>query len=181
MPSTRLVTAEELEKFPRGENRYELVEGRLIPMSPVGYQHGRVVVRVLLLVANHLGDASSGIVVTEVGFILASDPDTVRAPDVAFIRSDRLPSADTRGFIGGSPDAVIEVLSPDDRPSEVREKVEEYLAYGVSLVVVADPARRSITCHRRLTPPIEAQSDEDVVDLGDVIADFRCTVRDVFG
>jgi Uma2 family endonuclease len=64
-----------------------------------------------------------GVVATKVGFKLASNPDTVRGPDVSFIKNDRLPSRGTRGFLKDPPDAVIEVLSPDDRPSEMRRKI----------------------------------------------------------
>lgn len=181
MPSTRLVTAEDLEKFPRDDNRYELVEGRLVPMSPVGYQHARVVTRLLVLLEEHVRERNTGTALTELGFKLAARPDTVRAPDIAFIRSDRMPSTETCGFIAGPPDVAIEVLSPDDRPRQMREKVEEYLAHGVPLVVVVAPDRRSVTCHRRLTPPIELSSDDDVLDLGDVVAEFRCCLRDIFG
>jgi Uma2 family endonuclease len=64
--------------------------------------------------------------VAEVGFVLRRQPDTARAPDVAFLRADRVPRADgaTR-FAEGAPDLAVEVLSPDDRASEVAEKVEE--------------------------------------------------------
>ena len=92
MSETRLVTAEELERFPDDDYRYELVEGRVVRMSPVGYQHGKIVARLIFLLHRHLLDMPSGIVVTEVGFKLAANPDTVRGPDVAFVRNERMPS-----------------------------------------------------------------------------------------
>jgi Uma2 family endonuclease len=139
------------------------------------------VARFLLLLGEHLRDKDIGVVMPEVGFTLKSDPDTVRAPDIAFIRQDRMLSPDTPGFFKGPPDVAVEVLSPDDRPAEIREKVEEYLAHGVPLAVVVDPRQRTVAAHRRLTPPAVAQADADVVDLGDVIADFHCTLRDILG
>src|SRR2546428_842720 len=139
----RLVTAEELEKLPDDGYRYELVEGRVIRMSPVGYLHGKTAVQLIFLLQRHLSGRHLGVAFTELGFKLASNPDTVRAPDVAFIRQDRIP-ANPRGFWAGPPDLAVEVLSPDDRPSEVQNKVEEYLRRGVPLVVVIDPEDKTV-------------------------------------
>src|SRR5262249_44957776 len=130
--SARLFTAEELEKFPRDDRRYELVDGRLVPMSPVGFDHGDVVTQLLIKLGVHAKERKLGTVVTEVGFKLRSKPDTVRAPDVAFVRQDRIVSR-VRGFWSGPPDFAVEVLSPEDRASEVQEKIEEYFRYRVPL------------------------------------------------
>ena len=132
MSDTRLVTAEELERFPDDDYRYELVEGRLIRMSPVNFDHGRVVMRLGFLLSRHLEQHPVGVIGTEIGFKLASNPDTVRGPDIAFLKNERVPSRGTRGFFTGAPDLVIEVLSPEDRPGEMRQKIDGYLARGVS-------------------------------------------------
>lgn len=175
--TTRLVTAEELERFPSDDWRYELVAGRLIQMSPAALPHGIVVARVLSLLHRHAEANNLGVVIPEVGFKLASNPDTVRAPDVAFLRRDRIPTR--KGFVDGPPDLAVEVLSPDDRPSEVRAKVSEYLTSGVTLVMVIDPDELTATIHRRLTPPVTL-SGNDVIDLDDVVSGFRCVVHDIF-
>jgi Uma2 family endonuclease len=177
---TRLVTAEELERLPGDDNRYELVEGRLVRMSPVGYQHGKVVIRIGFLLNRHLERRPEGVVVTEVGFKLASRPDTVRAPDIAFIRRDRVPSPDVRGFLAGAPDVAIEVLSPEDRPSDMRAKVNEYLTRGVSVVVVVDPEQEVVSTYRPSSPPIVTRAADEVVDLGDAVPGFRCRLREIF-
>ena len=126
--STRLVTAEELERFPRDDRRYELVEGRLVRMSPVSFDHGRIVVQLAARLFGFLQNQPSGVVVTDVGFKLASNPDTVRGPDIAFLKKEHVPPAGGRGFFKGPPDLVIEVLSPEDRPGEMREKIDGALA-----------------------------------------------------
>ncbi|HEY6506605.1 MAG TPA: Uma2 family endonuclease, partial [Vicinamibacterales bacterium] len=82
----RVVTAAELERYPEDDYRYELVRGRLIRMSPVAFPHGTMVMRVGFLLSHHLQSHPLGTVMTEVGFKLRSDPDTVRAPDIAFVR-----------------------------------------------------------------------------------------------
>jgi Uma2 family endonuclease len=179
MPETgRLVTAEELEKFPDDDYRYELVEGRLIRMSPVGLPHGEIVMNIGARLLPHVRRQGLGLVVTEVGFTLKRNPDTVRAPDVAFIRRDRLP-ADRRGFYNGPPDLAIEVLSPDDTRSEVRDKVAEYLACGVPLVIVVDPDEQSATVSRPTMEPVRL-SGNDVLDLSDIVDGFSCHVQELF-
>jgi Uma2 family endonuclease len=177
--ATRLITAEELERFPDDDHRYELVEGRIVRMSPTGCEHGRIVVTLVSLLMQHVRAGRYGQVVSEVGFKLRTNPDTVRGPDVAFVRRERLPSKTLRGFWKGPPDLAVEVLSPDDRPSEMRVKVEEYLTSGALGVVVVDPAEETVTIHRRLSPSVTARADEEL-DLDDIIQGFRCPVRAIF-
>jgi Uma2 family endonuclease len=179
--TTRLVTAEELERMPDDPvNRFELVEGRLVRMSPVSFDHGRIVVRLLFLLHGHLQHNPVGVVVADVGVKLASNPDTVRGPDISFLRSDRLPSRGTRGFLKDPPDAVFEVLSPGDRPSEIRRKTAEYLEKGVPMVVVIDPERSTVTLSRPTAPPTTLRAGHDLLDLNDVIPGFHCHVREIF-
>ena len=178
--SPDLVTAEELARLPDDGHRYELVEGRLVRMSPVNFDHGRIVMQLGALLQLHLQKQPSGVVVADVGFKLASNPDTVRGPDIAFVRKERVPSSGGRGFFKGAPDLVIEVLSPEDRPRETREKIDAYLARGVSLVVVIGPGDKSATIFRPGAAKVRLTSGTDVVDLSDVIPGFRCQLRDVF-
>lgn len=177
---TRLVTAEELEHMPDDEYRYELVQGRLIRMSPAAPLHGQLTMAIGVLLAEHVKAADLGVVFPEVGFKLASNPDTVRAPDMAFLRRERMSPPDSRGFYKGPPDLAIEVLSPDDRPSEIQQKIDEYLTYGTPAVVVIDPDEKTVTVHRRLTATVTLTAD-DTLDLDDVVTGFRCQVREIFG
>jgi Uma2 family endonuclease len=177
--AARLVTADELERFPDDDYKYELVEGRVIRMSPTRAVHGFVVAPLLADMARHAAAHSLGVAFTDVGFRLASDPDTVRAPDVAFIRRERLSAALPRGFWQGPPDLAVEVLSPDDRPGDVRDKVAEYLARGVPLVVVIDPDERTASLFRRSAAPVTIDAD-GVLDLDEVVSGFRCRLRELF-
>jgi Uma2 family endonuclease len=180
MPGTeRLITAEELERMPSSE-RYELVEGRLVPTSPVNADHGRVVAQLAYLLKAHLKRRPTGIAVVETGFTLSSDPDTVRGPDVSFLRHERAPAPGTRGFPKIAPDAVFEVLSPDDRPGEVGAKLTQYLGSGVRLVLVVDPRDRTVTVHRSGTQPVTLRDDGEVLDMGAAIPGFTCTVGEIF-
>jgi Uma2 family endonuclease len=174
-----LVTAEELPAIvARDDYRYELVAGRVIRMSPPGWQHGLIVVRLLELLAGHVRERRLGAVVTEVGFKLRSNPDTVRGPDVAFVRQERIPTEKLRGYWPGAPDLAMEVRSPDETSRDIDAKVADYLAAGVSAVVVIDPDADSVTRHRPGYPPRVARRGGEL-DLDDVVPGFRCAVNDI--
>ena len=176
----RLFTAEELERIPSDDRRYELVKGRVVRMSPVGSLHGGVTIGLALLLGQHARTHGLGAVVTEVGFVLTTKPDTVRAPDLAFIHRGRIPATGLpRGFWKGPPDLAVDVLSPDDTPSEVRTKVDEYLRYGVRLVLTVDPDEKTVTVFRTNAAPATLGMDREL-DLSDVVPGFRCDVRGIF-
>jgi Uma2 family endonuclease len=177
--ASRLVTAEELERFPHDDRRYELVDGRLVAMTPVGYHHGRTVMRFGSLLERYARERQLGDILTEVGVVLKSDPDTVFAPDIAFIRRDRIPETVPRGFWKGAADLVVEVLSPDDRPGEIRQKVAEYLRRGTPLVVVIDPVKRIVSKWPRSSDSV-VLSETDTLDLSEVIEGFCCNVGEIF-
>ena len=137
-----LMTAEELLRLNLPNKRTELVRGVLVVREPAGYQHGQVAAELLVAIANHVTANRLGrVFAAETGFTLARNPDTVRAPDVAFISTARLPDPAPRGFAELAPDLAVEVLSPDDRPGEVLAKVGNWLTAGARLVWVADPVR----------------------------------------
>lgn len=165
--------------MPDDDYRYELVEGRLIRMSPVGGLHGVLTVRLSGMLADHTRPRNLGFVVTEVGFTLAINPDTVRAPDVAFVRHRTPNGKPPRGFWVGPPDLAVEVLSPDDRPADVSAKVTEYLTSGVQLVWVVDPDERTVTAHRPQTDPV-VFDERDELDAAGVVPAFTCAVLDIF-
>lgn len=176
----RLVTAEELERLPGDDNRYELIRGRVVCMTPTGFRHGRIVMRLSTAIDAHIRQrAIQAFVVADVGFKLESDPDTVRAPDIAVIGWERLPVPEPKGFPSGPPDLAVEVLSLDDRARDVQEKVDEYLARGVRLVVVIDPDERAARVFRPSSAPVTLAGD-DVLDLDPAVPAFRCTLREIF-
>ncbi len=177
----RTTTAEELLRMPRGRWRYELVRGELHVMEPAGIEHGRVVSTVGALLFAHVRRTGSGVTLgAETGFVLESDPDTVRAPDAAFISRERYERVGpTTKYWSGAPDFAVEVLSPTDRPGEVRKKLEEWLAAGTIAVVVLDPDTRTATVHRSGREP-HVHGLEDTLDLSDAVPDFRPTVAELF-
>jgi len=143
------MTAEELLRLTTPNARTELVDGVLVVREPAGFHHGRVAARLLVAIGTYVTANNLGVVVAaETGFKLFSQPDTVRAPDVGFISRAREPHPETRGFPQLAPDLVVEVLSPDDRPLAVREKIADWLEAGARLVWVVDPIGRAAHVHR---------------------------------
>jgi len=161
--------------------RYELIDGELIRMSPAGAQHGMVAVRITAPLAMHVKANKLGeVYAAETGFKLQSDPDTVRAPDVAFVSQNRVDEAGSvKGYWIGAPDFAVEVLSPDDSMRKTDEKAKHWLSAGAKLVWVVNPKRRGVTVYRSLIEIFEVAEDGRL-DGGDVIPGFQLAVTDIF-
>lgn len=180
MDATVSMTAEDLLHLNLPNKRTELLRGRLIVREPAGYRHGEVAMRLGVLVGSYVYQHRLGrVFAAETGFTLERNPDTVRAPDVAFIRNDRLLDPPPRGFAEIAPDFAAEVLSPDDRPGEVLAKVADWLKAGARLVWVVDPIREHARVYR-------ADGSEAFVSMGealdgeDVFPGFSCSVALLF-
>jgi len=175
------MTAEELRRLPADGMRHELVEGELRTMPPSGGEHGITVVNITTPLANHVKSHRLGVVCgAETGFYLRRDPDTVRAPDTAFIRAERVAREGVpKSFWKGGPDLAVEVMSPDDRVMEVEDKVQEWLAGGALLVWVINPRRKTVTVHRPGANPV-VLSQKDTLEGGDVVPGFQCPVAAIF-
>ena len=180
MTSTKLMTAEELEAMPDDGNNYELVRGALVLMSPAGGLHGRIESRFGRYMDIHVYENDLGTVFTgDTGFILARDPDTVRGPDIAFVRKDRLPPEEHEGFLELAPDLAVEVISPSDRMCEVLDKVAEYLDAGTRLVVLVVPRRKELMLYGA-DRSVRVLTVADTFDGGDVLSGFRLPVAAIF-
>ena len=174
-------TAEELLRMPDDGFRYELVRGELIKMSPAGNKHGRFAANVTTSLGPHVKANKLGAVyAAETGFWLASEPDTVRAPDVAFVSQKRLDEVgDVDGFWPGAPDLVVEVISPSDTYTEVEEKVFAWLGAGARMVVVVNPRKRAATVYRSLTD-IRVLTEDDTLNGSDVVPGWTMAVKNIF-
>jgi Uma2 family endonuclease len=158
--------------------RYELVRGQLIEMV-TSIRHGSVTGRIFRVVDVWNDDAEAGIVMTDAGFHLERNPDTVRGPDVSFVRKGRLTQQQTlRGFAEIAPDAAFEVRSVNDTWAELVRKAEEYMAKGCPFVVLVE-ADKFAEVYRPGQPPARLGLD-DVLDGGDELPGFSCRVRDLF-
>jgi Uma2 family endonuclease len=174
-------TADKLFAMPDDGFRYELVKGELRKMSPSGSEHGAIIINISVLLGQHVKSNKLGVCfAAETGFKIASDPDTVRAPDVAFVRRERIPeSGIPKKFWPGAPDLAVEVVSPADTFNEVEEKVEQWLGAGTRAVWIVNPRRRSVSVYRSMTD-VARLSDTDELEGGEVVRGFRCKVSEIF-
>jgi Uma2 family endonuclease len=178
----KLMTADDLLRLPRGRARHELVRGELRTMPPGGWDHGQEAFDVAFSLAAHVRTHGLGSIATgDTGFRLTKDPDTVRAPDVSFVRSERVPARGSQPrYFEGAPDLAVEVISPNDLYTEVDEKVAEWLEHGTQLVFVVNPRCRTVAVHRA-DGSVHILTIEDTLDGEDVVPGWTLAVRDIFG
>ena len=175
-----LATVDDLLAIPDDGNRHELLRGEIIVSPSPSYRHGKAQSRFAAVLVRYADETGLGVVVTESGFRLHRDPDTVLGPDVAFIRTDRLPpDADDTTYLELAPDLVVEVVSPSNSLAEMHDKVLTYLEAGVRMVLVLEPKRRTVTVH---TPDRVARTlvVGETLDGGDVLPGFSVPVADLF-
>ena len=181
-PSTHAVTADELLNIPDDGFLYELASGELIRMPPPFVAHGVVAMRIGAALADWADRERRGLVLAaETGVHLTRNPDTVRAPDAAFIRRERIPAAGLpHGYWPGAPDLAVEVLSPDDSRAEVGKKVREYLSNGARLVWVIDPVSRCVTAHRPGSSSPQVIAEAEMLEGEAVLPGLRFPVARLF-
>jgi Uma2 family endonuclease len=177
---TGLITAEELERIDIPGKVTELIRGRLVVREPPGTSHGRISATLCMLLGNFVRREKLGAVFAQdTGFKIESNPDTVRAPDVAYLSNARMGAVSRRGYAPVAPDFAAEVLSPDDRTGEVLAKVAALLSAGTKLVWVVDPDREEVRVYRpdgsTSIVPIDGALDGE-----DVLPRFTCSVREIF-
>ncbi len=151
-------------------------------MEPTGFLHGQVAARVCRLLDEHVSANGLGVVVgAETGFVLARDPDTVRAPDAAFVRAERVTAGGLpETYWPGPPDLAVEVLSPNDRREDVEAEALDWLAAGTWAVVTLDP--RQHTAKRYRSPKdVRALRSDELLDLDPELPSFCVGVTELFG
>jgi Uma2 family endonuclease len=176
-----ITTAEKLFSMPNDGNRYELIDGVLNMMSPAGSEHGRIAGRIFSRLAVHVEQYDLGVTyAAETGFRISTSPDTVRAPDAAFVSHERLASVEpTRGYLQLAPDLVVEVISPNDRFSEVESKAANWLRAGTEIVLVADPENRVLKVYTK-DADIRTLNQSETFLAGGTCGGWQLDVNDVF-
>ena len=176
-----LMTAEELLIKQPPNMRSELVNGRMLVREPAFYEHGKLAMMIgfalqFFVAPRRLGD----VVAAETGFTLRRNPDTVLAPDTAFISNARLPRGPVTGYAELTPDLIVEVLSSTDRAGKVRWKVAQWLAAGARLVWVVDAKRGWADVHRA-DGTAERIGADGALDGEDVLPGFTLPLQPLIG
>lgn len=176
--TTHLMTADELFNLPDDSLRHELIKGELLTMSPAGLDHGVIGTTLTALLFIHVRANNLGIVCSaDTGFKLESDPDTVLAPDGAFIAQERV-GVISEGFRAGPPDLAIEVRSPSDRRTKVERKAAMWLSLGAKSVWLVEPRQRTVEVVRADGLRKLFRESDELVD--DTVPGFRVAVSEIF-
>jgi Uma2 family endonuclease len=136
----------------------ELVRGEIVMMSPAGFEHGVITQRIAAILHAFVSEQRLGVVTAaETGFLLSRSPDTVRAPDAAFVAAARVPRGRTVGYFAGAPDLAVEVLSPADlynvaARARADAKLQAWLDAGCREAWAIDPSSRTVSIHRPAAP-----------------------------
>lgn len=174
----RLMTVEEYLAA-GGERHTELVRGVVCVHEPPNFEHGRAATELAARLHTHVKRHRLGLVVVESGYVLRRAPDTVRGPDISFIRTDQVAAARAApSFPSGAPDLAVEVLSPGDRKGEIARRVADFFEGGARLVWLVDPRRARITV-RYPDGQFKTLHAGDVLDGEDVVPGFRCAVEEI--
>jgi Uma2 family endonuclease len=181
MTTSTGMTAEELLRMPDDGYRYELVRGDLVKMARAGEERGYLATEFGSRLADYVRTHKLGrVYAVETGFRLASDPDTVRAPDVAFVSRQRIEEVRPgRGYRAGAPDLAVEVISSSDAFSDVEDKVLDSLDAGCLMVVVVDPRRETATVYRSRTE-IAILTRDERLDGGEVVPGWSLNLQELF-
>ena len=174
-----LLTAADVERISLPGKQVELVRGCLVVREPPGTWHGAIAANLAYHLSAFVRERRLGLVFAQdTGFKITTDPDTVRAPDVAFVARDRISLIGTRGYAPLAPDLLAEILSPDDRAAEVLAKIADWLAAGTALVWLVDPERSEVRVYRQ-DGSLAVLREHDSLDGEDVLPGFSCKVSDV--
>lgn len=177
------LTAQDLWRLGGGDARRELVNGKIVEMTPVGGLHGQLTARLGQALLAHVDRHGGGEVVAgDVGFVLGlpGDPERVRAPDVAFVSTPRLPGGRLPpGFLSGAPDLAVEVLSPTDNPVNLEQKVRDYLEAGGRLVWVVAPQAHTVTVYRA-DGSARLLREQDALEGEDVLLGLQIPLSEIF-
>ena len=173
------ITGEELQGM--GEmGPCELIDGRIVPMTPAGGEHGRIELSLAMRLKEFVTARKLGWVMTgEVGIYTQRDPDRVRGADVAFVSRERMAGGAPKGFLEEAPDLVAEVMSPTDRWVEVQRKIAEYFATGVDRVWIVEPENRAVSVFVSATESHRLGEEDELVGEG-ALAGFSLRVARLF-
>jgi Uma2 family endonuclease len=178
--ATRPISLEEFAAMPEGKSRRVLVRGEVIETMPPGGIHGGIAVEMATWLKLWARALASGYVGVKSGFVLEHGPDTVRAPDVSFVRQDRIPEASIpEGLWKLAPDLAVEVVSPSESAEDVREKIRDYLRAGTPLIWVIYPRTREVIEHTA-DGLARTKTGSDVLEDRTVLPGFSCRVELLF-
>ncbi|MDF2387304.1 Uma2 family endonuclease [Nostoc ellipsosporum NOK] len=172
------------------EWRMELVDGNILVMGPSDYQSEEIGAELIRLLGNWVRPRKLGRVTgSSAGFILPvletengkdanSEQRNLRAPDVSFVRADRLKKSQ-RDFVELVPDLMVEIKSKSDRIKPLVEKIQLFLELGTTVGILIDPDKLTLTVYRLNAEPIVLQNN-DKLTLPELLPGWELTVSELW-
>lgn len=181
-PRTGLMTADELLMMPNSRWGYELVRGKLKKYMPAGILHGFIASKIGAFLTIFVDEHNLGAVfAAETGFYIFQNPDTVRAPDSAFVGKEKLAKYGiSKGFFPDAPDLAVEVVSPNDKKKDIEDKIQDYLKAGVKLIWIIYPQKQFAAVYRQ-SKIVSILFENDELEGEDVIPNFTLPLEKIFG
>ena len=176
------LTVRDLEKLQADspDLRMELVNGEIRVMSPSGGESGAVSAKIVARLVVWAEDRRIGQVFdSSTGFVLPNKTKDVRAPDAAFVRADRLPKT-PRGYIEVVPDLVVEVRSPSDSLTQLRQKIQSFFAVGTQVGILVDPDNRLVEVYRPGQNAPQVLRDGDVLTVPELLPGWSVAIADLW-
>lgn len=179
MTTTAPVTADELLYLEYPDKQVELIRGQVVVREPPSTWHGKVSGGLTGMLDTYVRRNGLGVVLgQDTGFKIESNPDTVRAPDAAFLAAARVKDIPRRGYAALAPDLAVEVVSPSDTQGEVLGKTADWLRAGTRLVWVVDPDREEARVYRP-DGTVTTVGRTEVLDGEDVIPGLQLRLEDI--
>jgi Uma2 family endonuclease len=181
-PPDQRLTAEDLFRRNVRDERTELVAGELLQRSPAGAEHGVVALRIGAWLLRFVEQRQLGVVCAAgTGFLIHQDPDTVRAPDAAFISRERLAEGrPPKKFWPFAPDLAVEIVSPSESAEQVQERIRGWFAAGVRAVWMLYPGTASVHAYRSPSEIRIFQQGHALMCGDDLLPGFSCAISDLF-
>lgn len=180
--SEQLYTADDIwEMAGDNDKHFELIDGVIFDMSPTGFLHGIITNELARIVSNHIRENKLGIVTAaETGYKLTDK--TVIAPDIAFVRADRVPTEPVEGYLPLAPDLAVEVMSPSNTAGEMSRKVDLLMQHGTQLVWIVHPTTKAIDVYAKEDDKVNVNflKDNDTLTGGTVLPNFSLKLTDLF-
>lgn len=177
--ATKKYSLEEYAQLPDDGVRRELDEGELVMMTFPNLSHSRIAMRLAYSLGPWVEDRGLGEVLVEAAFVLQRRPAILRGPDAAFVRAVRAAAADAEGWMEGSPDLAVEIVSPSERSRSVARKIEEYLRFGSAAVMVIHPREQTVHIHRAGSPTVTL-GPADSLEIPELFPGWSMPIAELF-
>jgi len=157
----------------------ELVEGKISVMGPSDYISDEIGSRLITFLNNWVMPRQLGRVTgAAAGFILPNPDADLRAPDVSFVKAEKLKRSQ-RNFVPLVPDLTVEIKSKTDRIKPIVEKLRSFLELGSQVGILINPDRETVTIYRLTGEPVVLTSS-DILTIPELFPGWELPVSELW-